>query len=220
MASRNQDDSLPDHPTGASCEGVALLSERIIIESRNRAVLRDTLALAFQDDPAMSWILPDPAERARRLPMMFDVVIPGDLKAGTAFASPGGEGATLWRAPGKADTGRLEMLRLIFPLIHTFGSALGRAIQIADAIDKCHPKTFDFWYLHYAGVRPEHQGKGWGGAAIRAGIARAKADGLPAWLETATLSNVGLYQSLGFKVVEEWDIPNGGPHFWAMLRPA
>jgi formylglycine-generating enzyme required for sulfatase activity len=23
------------------------------------------------------------------------------------------------------------------------------------------------WYLHYAGVRPEHQGKGWGGAAIR-----------------------------------------------------
>jgi ribosomal protein S18 acetylase RimI-like enzyme len=197
---------------------MAMLSERMISESNDRAALRDTLALAFQEDPAISWIFPDPVERARRLPLLFDVVIPGDLKAGTAFASPGGEAATLWRAPGKADTGRLEMLRLIFPLIRTFGSALGRAIQIADAIDKRHPKTFDFWYLHYAGVRPEHQGKGWGGAAIRAGIARAEADGVPAWLETATLSNVGLYQRLGFEVVEEWDIPNGGPHFWSMMR--
>jgi ribosomal protein S18 acetylase RimI-like enzyme len=197
---------------------VALLSARPIAESRDAAALRDTLALAFQDDPAVSWILPDAAQRARRLPMMFDLIVPGDLEAGVAFASPGGEGATLWRAPGRAETGRLAMLRLIVPLLRTFGTALGRAMRIADAIDAHHPKGFDYWYLHYAGVRPAHQGKGWGGAAIRAGLARAEADGTPAWLETATPENVGLYQRLGFVVREEWDVPGGGPHFWSMLR--
>ncbi len=197
---------------------MALLSARPIAESRDSAALRDTLGLAFQNDPAVGWILPDAGERARRLPMMFDLIVPGDLAAGVAFASPGGEGVTLWRAPGRAETGKLEMLRLIVPLLRTFGTALGRAMRIADAIEAHHPKGFDYWYLHYAGVRPAHQGKGWGGAAIRAGLARAEADRKPAWLETATPENVGLYQRLGFEVTQEWDVPGGGPHFWSMIR--
>jgi ribosomal protein S18 acetylase RimI-like enzyme len=36
-------------------------------------------------------------------------------------------------------------------------------------MDSHHPKGIDYWYLHYAAVRPEHQGKGWGSAAIREG---------------------------------------------------
>src|ERR1700730_276871 len=69
----------------------------------------------------------------------------------------------------------------------------------------------------YAGVRPEHQGKGWGGAAIREGLTRARSGGLPVYLETAKESNVALYLKLGFKVVGEWDVPEGGPHFWSIL---
>ena len=183
----------------------------------DQPALAETLALAFHDDPAVSWIFPDATRRAVKLPGMFNIIIPGDLEAGIALRSPGGEAVTLWRAPGRSHTGKLEQLRQFIPLLRTFGSALGRAIRIADAIEAHHPKH-DFWYLHYAGVRPQHQGKGWGGAAIRAGIARAEADGMPVYLETATDSNVGLYQSLGFKVTGEWDVPKGGPHFWSMLR--
>ena len=29
--------------------------------------------------------------------------------------------------------------------------------------------------------------------------------------------HVALYLKLGFKVVGEWDVPEGGPHFWSML---
>jgi ribosomal protein S18 acetylase RimI-like enzyme len=193
---------------------------KAIIEgtAADQAALVTTLALAFQDDPAVSWIFPDAEQRRRRLPKMFDIILPGDLLAGIALRSPGDEVATLWRAPGKAHTSNLEMLRLALPLIRTFGTAIFRALAIADAIDTHHPSGFDYWYLHYAGVRPQWQGKGWGGAAIRAGLAQAEADGKSAYLETATLSNVGLYQRLGFAVVDEWDVPKGGPHFWSMLR--
>ena len=61
---------------------------------------------------------------------------------------------------------------------------------------------------------------GGSGAAIRAGLDKADAAGIPALLETATERNVGLYTSLGFEILSEWDVPKGGPHFWTMLRRA
>jgi predicted N-acetyltransferase YhbS len=67
-------------------------------------------------------------------------------------------------------------------------------------------------------VRPGAQGKGWGGLAIRAGIAEANRLGVDTCLETAKQSNVGIYQRLGFEVVDEWQVP-GGPRFWTMVRP-
>ena len=141
-----------------------------------------------------------------------------DFANGVALTSPAYEVATLWRAPGRSHSGTLETLRAGLPLLIALGASIGRGLAVGNLIDAHHPKDFDFHYLHYAGVRPEYQGKGWGGAAIREGLARAEAEGKPVYLETATASNVGLYQSLGFTVREEWDVPKGGPHFWSMLR--
>ena len=39
-------------------------------------------------------------------------------------------------------------------------------------------------------------------------------------LETATESNVGLYQRLGYATISEWDVAGGGPHFWTMATGA
>ena len=94
---------------------------------------------------------------------------------------------------------------------------IGGHFTTANAMELHHPKGIDYWYLHYAGVCPEHQGKGWGGAAIREGLTRARSGGLPVYLETAKELNVALYLKLGFKVVGEWDVSEGGPRFWSML---
>jgi hypothetical protein len=45
--------------------------------------LVDTLSSAFQNDPALSWILPDPAQRRLRLPKLFDIIVRSDLAAGS-----------------------------------------------------------------------------------------------------------------------------------------
>jgi GNAT superfamily N-acetyltransferase len=176
-----------------------------------------SLALAFQNDPALSWIIPDDAARRHALPRLFKTMLAADRRAGWVLASPGGEVATLWRAPGQSKTGAWEFTAQLIPMMRTFGGSLGRAIRVSDAIHAHHPKSDDFWLLQYAGVAPDHQGKGWGGLAIRDGIARATAAGKPVLLETATLSNVSLYARLGFEIIDEWDI-RGGPHFWTMLR--
>ncbi|WP_374942787.1 GNAT family N-acetyltransferase [Sphingomonas sp.] len=174
------------------------------------------LARAFADDPAFSWIFPDPAVRARKLPRLFRLILVTDAAAGMALVTSGGEAATLWRAPGRAQVSPVEMLRQAISLVGALGGATGRALRVSDAIGANMPKG-DFWYLHVAGCEPAAQGHGLGGEAIRAGLRRA-AGRLPAYLETATERNVGFYRSLGFAVTGEWDVPRGGPHFWSMLR--
>ena len=198
------------------------MAERTFIDadcSDEAGVVR-TLSLACQDDPAISWIMPDAQRRRERLPILFETLFRSDLPTGMVLRSPDDEASSLWRAPGKADTGPWELVKSVVPLLRVFGSGIGRGIAVSNAIDAHHPKGFPYWYLHFVGVCPEWQGKGWGGAIIREGLARMAADGVPTYLETATPQNVPLYLRLGFGIVEEWDVPGGGPHFWSMLRPA
>jgi predicted N-acetyltransferase YhbS len=74
------------------------------------------------------------------------------------------------------------------------------------------------WYLDQLGVDPSRQGGGLGRALVQFGLERAAAAGLPAFLETAKEPNLGFYASLGFSVVDEGTVPDGGPRIWFMRR--
>jgi ribosomal protein S18 acetylase RimI-like enzyme len=188
-------------------------------QGAHHAMVAETLTQAFHTDPALSYILQDEGSRPRRLKRLFDLIIADDATVGRVVQSVGNEAAALWRSPGNADSGDEPLIAQLIPMLRIFGIALPRAMRVVAGIDKNRPKG-DFWYLHFVGVRPGHQGKGWGGRIIREGLARADAEGLPSWLETATPENVPLYQRLGFVIQCEWDVPKGGPHFWGMMREA
>lgn len=189
-----------------------------VIDPSSHDRIATTLARAFQNEEACSHIFPDPEVRARRLIAMFRVIIANNAAAGTIHETTGGEAITLWRAPGRATGTSWEFARSLLPFVAALGPGIGRGLKISGLIEKHHPIE-PFHYLHFAGCAPEHQGKGFGGAAIRAGLAQADADHLPAYLETATERNLGLYRSLGFEVVAQWSVTRDLP-FWGMLRPA
>lgn len=184
-----------------------------------RAVAIATLAAAFQDDPALSWILPSAAARRRRLPRMFDWLLDDHIRHGHVLASPGREVVTLWRRAGRVHHHDPLTPRELVRLLGVFGPAIGRAARVGDAISAHLPSGEAYLYLRYAAVRPDVQGKGWGGLAIRAGVAQADALGVSTCLETAKADNVPLYRRLGFEVVEDWTVAGGGPRFWTMVRP-
>lgn len=189
-----------------------------ILGKPDRAKITAMLACAFADDPAMAFVFPDPALRAKRLPRLFGLLFDADALAGLRLATAGDEAATLWRGPGQAHVPMTTMLRQTIPLLATFGTALGRALALANAIEAHFPGG-DYWYLHLAGCDPAQQGRGFGAAAVCGGLARISGSALPAYLETATERNLGFYQGLGFAVTGEWRVPKGGPRFWSMLRP-
>ncbi|HVI98754.1 MAG TPA: GNAT family N-acetyltransferase [Sphingomonas sp.] len=188
-------------------------------QGADRDAVAAMLARAFADDPAMRFIFPDPVVRAARLPRLFRLLYKADGPVGIRWVTVGGEAATLWRSPGRAHTGTLAMLREAIPMLHALGGAIGRALRVADAIEAHQPEG-RYWYLHIAGCDPAHQGRGFGAAAVRAGLEQAHADDVPVYLETPLEKNIGFYRGLGFDLVGDWEVPNGGPRFWSMLRPA
>lgn len=109
--------------------------------------LVDTLSSAFQHDPALSWILPDPAQRRLRLPKLFDIVVRSDLAAGSVLRSKSCEAVTLWRPPGKAHVGFMETLLSGLGYFQTFGAARGRGLAVSRVMELHHPKGIDYWYL-------------------------------------------------------------------------
>ena len=179
-----------------------------------------TLVAAFQDDPAIVFMMPDPASRPHRLTRLYRWLFADHLHRGLVLGTPGAEVVTLWRWPGAVHLHEPIWHPGALRFVPIFGRQIPRAMRL-DAAIRAHLPMDERWlYLRIAGVRPGCQGKGLGGLAIRAGHAEAAARGVPAVLETATPSNVGLYQNLGYAVISEWPVPGGGPQFWTMTNMA
>lgn len=181
---------------------------------RDRAVA--TLAAAFHEDPAMVFMLPHEPSRARRLLGLMGWMVDQHLRIGLVLGTPGVEAVTLWRLPGSVHYHEPLLHPRTLRLLPIFGRHLPRALKTEEGIATHLPQDEDWMYLKMAGVHPDHQGKGLGGRTIRAGLALAAERGVPSVLETATESNVGLYQRLGYATISEWDVAGGGPHFWTM----
>ena len=179
----------------------------------------NTLATAFQDDPAFSYILTSGATRKRVLPSFFEVMAEQSHRHGEVLASPDGGAASLWMPPGTVKDGFFQELTDTLRMIGVFKTSVFRGLSVGKQVYSMHPKPQPYVYLRYVGVAPDAQGKGWGGAVVRAGIARAAEQGHGVLLETATPGNVAIYTRLGFEITDEWQVP-GGPQFWTMVHPA
>ncbi|MFF0342538.1 GNAT family N-acetyltransferase [Kribbella sp. NPDC004875] len=75
------------------------------------------------------------------------------------------------------------------------------------------------WFLGLAAVDPDHQRQGLGRAVITPGLTAADAERSPAFLETQDPANVRFYESLGFTVIAELELPHNGPMHYALYRP-
>lgn len=176
-----------------------------------------TFCAAFADDPGLSWIWPDREDRLQRLPHFFKAIVGGTMSYGIALHSPGSEAVSLWRRPGRINPGRLEILRQVPSLAKAFRTGRDRSKLMGETLKPHHPAGADWWYLQFIGVHPAAQGKGLGGAAVRAGLDLARAAGQPVYVEVMNPDNLGYYRHVGFEVIDEFDIPDAGPHVWAMI---
>jgi ribosomal protein S18 acetylase RimI-like enzyme len=179
---------------------------------------------AFHNDPLSIYIYPNEAERARRLPLMFSVALRYTLRYGEITTTPEGTGAACWLPP-ECTTVTIRQLLRVGALATPFQVGLSALLRMNGAEDytrNMHKRCLaePHWYLWVLGVDPEHQGKGIGGALLRAGLERADASSLPCYLETMNPNNVPLYQKFGFTIAEEGDIPGSNVHTWGMVRPA
>ncbi|GAA3102442.1 ribosomal protein S18 acetylase RimI-like enzyme [Kribbella aluminosa] len=99
------------------------------------------------------------------------------------------------------------------------GSRAGPTAEYGQAIALFHPRH-PSWLLALAAVHPDHQRQGLGHAVIEPGLAVADAAHSPTFVETQDPANVGFYESFGFTVIAELELPHNGPMHYALYRPA
>jgi GNAT superfamily N-acetyltransferase len=184
----------------------------------------EVLARAFFDDPMMVYLMPDDEQRQEVLPWFMRTAATYAHLFGEVYTTPTRvDGDACWLPPGDTDLSEERMAEVGFmEAPERLGEqAFGRFASLMETLGELHHReaAADHWYLMVLGVDPSRQGQGVGGGLIQPILARADAAGLPCYLETMKTRNVPFYQKHGFKVVVEDDTPDGGLHYWTMLRP-
>ncbi|HTJ33678.1 MAG TPA: GNAT family N-acetyltransferase [Dactylosporangium sp.] len=149
-----------------------------------------TFVAAFAQDPAVRWFLPDdetyPAEAAAMAGHLFDLRV----GHGTVWIADGGAAVAMWDPPRTPSRDGVE-----------HPPQAGRFGRYQAVVHAKMPKI-PHWYLGVLATHPDHRGRRLGRSVMTAGLQRAAADALPAYLETSNPRNVDIYRSAGFEVAE------------------
>jgi ribosomal protein S18 acetylase RimI-like enzyme len=93
-----------------------------------------------------------------------------------------------------------------------------RLLALLDDMEKHHPMERRHAYLFFLGVRRSLHGHGIGSRLLKVATDRLDAEGLPAYLETQTERNLGLYRRHGFEVISKHKPRPDSPPLWSMWR--
>jgi GNAT superfamily N-acetyltransferase len=179
-----------------------------------RAMLSSVFGRAFVDEPMMRWPLGEHGDIVARFTRCFSYFFESALGLGLVLEAGPGRGGAVWIPPGEFESWENHPWNQ--PGIDELTDDGGRRYDAFWRWVEAHSPEEPLWQLDSIAVEPANQGHGYGAALIRAGQARAHAAGIGAFLSTGTRGNVDIYQRCGFRVVEDLDAPDDGPHIWFM----
>ncbi|MEO3873730.1 GNAT family N-acetyltransferase [Nonomuraea sp. B12E4] len=175
----------------------------------------DVLTEAFMSDPLVRWLFPKAGERGLLQRHFYRPLL--TRPAAEAYLTGRREGASVWLtlAPGQAPheeppgtTGRGSL----------WGESGARLLTLGRALAERHPNGQPHLYLPCMGVIGGRRGAGLGSAMLRHRLARADADGLPAYLEASSSRGRALYLRHGFEDRGEPVHVADGLLLWPMWR--
>ena len=175
-------------------------------------------AAAFREDPGFAYILPDDAERRRRLPSIFEAILRVDSAAGGlvngAFDDGALVGVSSVLSAGAENPSLPDWVRHLPELAWLLlrPAAVLRALSLIHAVEERRTGSAD--YLHILAIHPAAQGRGIGAALLNAAIKGARHS---LCLETFTEANRSWYEARGFELLMEIR-SSVRPTFWTLRR--
>ncbi len=180
------------------------------------------LVHAFDEDPALRWLLPDDHERARAAPHLARCWLEYGLRYGRVWCTDGVEAVAVRRPPGAEGldgwgllrSGGLRAAWALGPaaVLRMLRAGVAADARHADAVQGPH------WYCWLLAVAPEHQGKGLAGALVDHTFAAADRDGVPCYLESTNPRSVAVHRHHGWRVVDDGPVPGTALQVWSMVR--
>ncbi|MFF7563890.1 GNAT family N-acetyltransferase [Streptomyces pseudovenezuelae] len=188
----------------------------------DRELVTRLLDDAFQDDPVSCWIFPEEEYRRTTHPRLMAAFVDIVMAEGRVDVTEDGTACALW-LPMPADGGdehegghdgedEFAALREALDPDNERIELIGRLTA------EVHPAGRAHEYLWMIGVAPGRQGEGLGTALVGSVLERCDRDGVPTYLEASSSRSRGLYERLGFELVEQpLELPDG-PLMWPMWR--
>ena len=180
---------------------------------------------AFQDDPLMIFAYPDEEERKQKAQYGFYALYNYGIKHGLAYAtSENLEGITLWLPPDKVFHSTWTMMRHGgFYTMRKVGlklKVIKKTMMVFNYQEERHKVLVphDHWYFQQISVKPEEQGKGYGGLLISTMLKTIESERLPVYVDTNTEKAMSIYQKSGFEILEHAIIPETDISLWCMLK--
>lgn len=185
------------------------------------APLTEVRARAFYDDPTERWLFPDDRTRLDSLRRAARHGLRRSVSLGASWCTSDRSATATWRRPGETPPGQLRGLLgqiALAPLLLRFGPPLRAALN-ADGLLRHHRPAEPHWTLGSIATHPDAQRRGRATALLTAGLAECDSAAMPCFLATSKPANVAFYESFGFRVTEEIELPAGGPREILMARP-
>jgi GNAT superfamily N-acetyltransferase len=176
-------------------------------------VLASTFGRAFVVEPMMRWPLCKGDDVEERLVRAFELFMQDPIRLGLVWEAGSGAGAMIWIPADQRDA--VENGNDAMRSVYAQEDGGRRFDRLGDCVESKQPEE-PLALLDSVAVEPGAQGGGIGSALIQCGIGKARAAGHGALLETGNPRNVPFYERHGFRVVDEADVPGGGPHIWFM----
>jgi ribosomal protein S18 acetylase RimI-like enzyme len=181
------------------------------------------LTRAFSDDPKLTHLIPDIAEKKELSRYLFEFELQYGMNYGDVYTtSPSVEGVAVWLPSSKSEitfwrafrSGGMRLQKQLGKQI------MNRLMSFSTAVDTLHKKhaPFPHYYLFFIGVDPAYQKKRVAGRLITPMLGWLDMQKLPCYLNTQNEKNIGLYEHYGFQVMEQLVLPDSGIVHTALHR--
>ena len=167
-----------------------------VATTADRPRVIDTIVTAFAADPAFEFFFDDQATFDEMAPSFAGLLF--DLRVGreTAWVTDDCDAVALWNPPSGT---RPAPERIDIP---DFGAAGTRMDFYEDRVHGAIPDE-PHWYLGVLASHPRRRGEGLARAVAAAGLDAARSEGVNAYLETVTATNVAIYERAGWTLYDE-----------------
>lgn len=186
-------------------------------------------AEAFTDDPMFVYMLPEPEERRRALPVIFKGMLSVFIASGEVYAtSENLEGIVCLSGLNKEKKGSMSLSSIFGMLSMPFSVArrvsllpmMKRAAAMRRGVSEYRQfkKEFeDSVYIDLIAVAEKHRGRKFMSKMMHTVLSEAAGAGRRCALDTESERNISIYQHFGFKLVKAIDAVPGRLQFNMMV---
>jgi GNAT superfamily N-acetyltransferase len=194
------------------------------LRNNQLAAVRAVLSDAFFDHEWSVYVEPDPNKRRKVLDFTFSgTVTSANWYGHIQCAGSPVRGVLVWYPPRTYPMSYWQLIKsggLKAPFITGLAAfkRLAASIDFADTMKRRLYKDTPFWYLPFAGVAPEHRGKGIGHDLIHAMHGHLDGKREISCLEANSDTSRRHWEKYGYQAIHEEEVPGGGLYYWFMAR--